>query len=210
MRAIRTLVAAWLLACVMLFPATADEALFNPDAPTILLLQYKLAATTPPFEAMAKWDAQKNAVDEFHRPALESQTNAELKSKFAGINGVQRISLSLVSNLGEYDAQYGEYDFDINDGSVIQFHAFGRRVNVALTNGTLAQSWKLTASDAEAVLHKNKEQRGVYLALNLELLPSPPGTEDEPLVLNARIVSYDVLSWVGHAKLGSVVVEAKP
>jgi hypothetical protein len=125
----------------------------------------------------------------------------------ASLQGVEKIIVNLGSHFSEYDAQYNEYDFDINDGSYIAYSAFGRQVRIALTNGTKAQTWKLGPKEAEEALRKNKGDRLATLVLTLMLLESPPAVDGEPVVLNARVIGYDVLTGYSHVKLGSVVVD---
>lgn len=60
------------------------------------------------------------------------------------------------------------------------------------------------------MLRKNMGQRDVTLSLVLELIESTPAVDGESLVLNAKIVGYDILSggYGDKIKLGYVVVES--
>ena len=188
----------------------AADVISNPDAATIYLLQCKLSGTAPAFEAMEQADSTVKAADEFHRADAIKRLDASLRARYASLDGVKKIVVNLANHFSEYDGQYGEYSFDINDGSYIPFNAFGRQINIALTNGTKAQTWKLAAKDAEDVLRKNKGNRIGTLVLTLAPLQSPPAMEGQPMLLNTQIVGYDILSGVGSTKLGSVTVEAAP
>jgi hypothetical protein len=187
--------------------AYAADIVVNPDASTIFLLQCEFAKTDPPYDAITHWGSTVQSSDEFHRPEAIKEAGASLHAKAGGLQGVNKIIVNLGSRFSEYDAQYGEYDFDINDGSYITYSAFGRQVRIALTNGTRAQTWKLTPKEAEDALRKNKGDRLATLVLTLMLLDSPPAVDSEPMVLNARVIGYDVLTGYSHVKLGSVVVD---
>lgn len=210
MRALRYLLAIMLIEFSGVGAPYAAELINNPDPTTVYLLQCKLSGTDPAFEVMEQADSTVRAADEFHRAEAIKRLDASLRARFASLDGVQKIVINLANHFSEYDAQYGEYSFDINDGSYIPFNAFGRQISIALTNGTNAQTWKLTAKDAEDVLRKNKSTRFATLVLTLAPLKSPAPVDGQPILLNAKIVSYDVLSGVGSIKLGTVTVEATP
>ena len=198
--AIIALATAWVIGMPS---AYAADIIVNPDASAIFLLQCEFAKTDPPYEAITHWGGTVQSSDEFHRPEAIKQADASLHAKAASLQGVEKIIVNLGSHFSEYDAQYNEYDFDINDGSYIAYSAFGRQVRIALTNGTKAQTGKLGPKEAEEALRKNKGDRLATLVLTLMLLES----DGEPVVLNARVIGYDVLTGYSHVKLGSVVVD---
>ncbi len=190
--------------------AVADPVLGNPDPSTVLLLQYKFSRTEPPYAALALLDNAVRSADEFHKAEAIRQADAALRARAAGLAGVEKITVNLVTRFSDYDAQYGEYDFDLNDGTYISYTAFDRQVQIALTNGTSAQSWKLDAKEAEEALRKNKGNRSATLALLLSLSESLPPVNGAPPVLNAKIVSYDIFTQFGNVRLGHIVVDASP
>ncbi len=211
MRATRVSVAFAMAAAVVgLTVAYAAGIVNNPDASAVYLLQYRFAHLVPAYEAMTLWDSAVRSADEFHKPEAIRQADANLRAKAASLESVKTIVVNLGSRFTEYDTQYNEYDFDINDGSYIPYTAFGREVRIALTNGTKAQIWKLAPKDAEDVLRKNRGDKFATLVLTLSLLDSPPAVQGEPMVLNAKIVGYDVLAHFGSARLGSIVVADTP
>jgi hypothetical protein len=210
MRASSTIIAVATAWIVGMPSAYAADMLINPDASTIFLLQCEFAKTVPPYEAITHWGGAVQSSDEFHKPEAIKQADASLHAKAASLQGVLKITVNLGSHFSEYDSQYGEYDFDISDGSYVGYSAFGRQVRIALTNGTRAQTWKLGPKEAEDALRKNKGDRLATLALTLMLLESPPAVDGEPMVLNARVIGYDVLTGYSHVKLGSVVVDNAP
>lgn len=210
MRAASVAIVFALVAVIHVTAAIAAPPANNPDGATVYLLQCEYSRVAPPYEAMAQWDNAVRSADEFHKPEAITQAEANLKARAASLEGVKTIVVNLQSQFSEYDSQYGEYDFDINDGTYISYTAFGREVRIALTNGTMAQVWKLNSKDAENVLRRNKGQRYATLVLTLALLDSPPAVSGEPTMLNAKVVGYDVLAAPGNVKLGSVVVENSP
>jgi hypothetical protein len=206
-RSFRFLLAALLVQLINIVTAHAAEVINSPDPVTIYLLQCKFSGTAPAYEAMAEADSGVKAADEFHKADLAKQLAASLKARFTSLEGVKEITVNFVNHFTEYDAQNGEYDFDISDGTYIPANAFGRELRIALSNGTLAQTWKLGPKEAEEALRKNKGDRWVRLALRLALQSSPPAVGREPTVLNTKIVGYDVLNRFSNLKLGSAVVE---
>jgi hypothetical protein len=206
-RPLRSLLALMLIQLSTATASLAAESINNPDSSTIYLLQCKFSRTAPAFEAMAQTDGNVKAADEFHKADLIKRVSASLRDKFTGLEGVNEVTVSLANHFSEYDAQNNEYDFDIGDSTYVPVHAFGHELRIDLTNGTNAQAWKLAPKEAEEVLRKNKGARFVRLVLRLALQPSPPATEGEPIVLNAKIVSYDVLNSLNNVKLGNAVVE---
>jgi hypothetical protein len=208
-RLLRSLLATMLVGLAGITTSFAADIINNPDATTVYLIQCKFSGTPPAYDAIEQADNAVRAADEFHRPDVIKRLDASLRARFASLDGLKKIVVNLSNHFSEYDAQYGEYSFDINDGSFISFNAFGRQIGIALTNGTQAQTWKLTAKDAEDVLRKNKSNRIVTLVLTLAPLESPVALGGEPILLNTKIISYDVLSGIGSAKLGSVAVETK-
>ena len=211
MRAFGLLLAGALAVLVSATASHAAEAINNPDSSTVFLLQYKYSHTPVPYEAMAQRDSAVRSADEFHKPEAVKQAVARLEARAASLEGVKRIIVNLASTFSEYDTQYHEYDVNLSDGTYIPYNnASGRELRIALTNGTKAQTWPLNPQEAEDVLRKNNGSRDATLVLTLLLLPSPPAVDGEPVVLNAKIVGYDVLAQFGNAKLGSVVVERAP
>lgn len=205
---VREILPAVLMAIAMgTAPSFASDIANNPDFTTVFLLQDRYAHASPPYNAMAQWDRSVRTANEFRKSDAIKQAVAGLKARMASLQGVKEIVVNLMSNFADYDAQYHEYDFDINDGSYIPYtNGLGGEVRIALTNGTDAQAWQLSPEAAEAALRKNDGERGATLVLTLQLLPSSPAADGETPVLNAKIVKYDVLSDFHDAKLGSVVV----
>jgi hypothetical protein len=211
MRVFGSLLAVAVAVLMVAGTSQAAETIRNPDLSTLYLLQRKFAHTAPPYEAMAQWDNAVKSADEFQKPVIAGRIVTALKARNASLDSVKRIVVNLMSTFSEYDTQYQEYNLDISDGTYISYYdGLGGEVRIALTNGTKAQVWKLNPSEAERVLNKNGRGRNTALVLTLFLLPSPPAVDGEPIVLNAKIIGYDVLADHSSARLGSVVVERTP
>lgn len=189
-------------------PAFAGVLMENPNAEEVYFLQQEYAHTAPDLSALAQTYTNVKIADEFHKPSLVNQVVAQLRQQEASVQGVTMITVDLNAEFSPYDAEYGEYDFDINDGTYIPYQAFDGLIQIDLLNGTDAQSWSLKPDLAQAVLDKSGGTRQVTLALKLQLENSPPGVEGQPLVLNARILSYDVLAQTSGMRLGHVDVNS--
>lgn len=211
MRLFRAVLAFVVFIGLNMVSARAAESISNPDPSAVLYLYYKYAHTDPPYEALAQWELGNKPIDEFHKQEALAQAEARLKAMAASVGGVKQVTVNLMDNFSDYDPQFQEYDFGLNDGSYIPFNnVYGRNLRIALTNGTKAQTWKLGPKEAEEILHKNKGQRYVTLVLTLLLQESIPAGEGEPLTLNAKILSYDIMTGYGNTRLGKVVVEPNP
>lgn len=187
--------------------AQTDHALDNPDNISVYLLEEKYSHSAPDFVSLAQNDPSVMAADEFHKQALQDEIVTQLKAKFAALQTVDTIVVNLDSTFGPYDSDYDEYDFDINSGSFIDYDALGQQVQIALTNGNDAQSWPLKPDEAEKILDLNNQQRNVTLVLRLALESSSPPIYGQPGMLNAKVISYDVLAGQTSIKLGHVNVQ---
>jgi hypothetical protein len=188
--------------------AQPNHILDNPDNISVYLLQEKYSNSAPDFVSLAQNDPSVKGADEFHKQALQDQIVAQLKAKFAALQNIDTIVVNLYTTFGPYDSDYDEYDFDINSGSFIEYDALGQEVEIALTNGNDAQSWPLKPDDAEKVLDLNDQQRNVTLVLTLKLQSSSPAIYGQPGVLNAKVISYDVLANQTNVRLGHVNVQS--
>jgi hypothetical protein len=167
-----------------------------------LFLYYATSGENPPLSEIADLST---ASKEFNRDDAHAKIEAQLKAKLEAVKGVKFLQVNLGSSFGQYDEKYKEYDFDLGTGTTIPFTAFNRNVDLVLTNGGLAESWKLDPSEAAEVLRKNGGSRGVQLLLHLQVLDAPPSTSDSQLRINVRILDYDIHNYRGD-RLGRVVV----
>lgn len=193
-------------------PAIAGTPLINPNGDEIYFLQQEYSQTTPVLNSLAQADDSVINADEFQKQHALNQVVGQLKQQEASVKGVTTITVDLNTTFTPYDSDYGEYDFNISDGTYIPYTAFQetyqpKAVQIDLINGTDAQSWSLKPDLAQSVLDKTGGTREVILALKLQLESSPPGVQGQPLVLNAKVLSYDVLTQTGGIRIGHVDVQ---
>jgi len=207
MRRILSLAVAGIVLVVAWSPAFAAGPPPDLDAAEMFLLQYAYSNVPPDYKAMAEWNPDVRQADEFRRPRLIAAHVARLTAEMAVLRTTRVITVTTFVQLDPYDSQYGEYDLKLDNGSAVTFESgTGKQVQVALTNGDDANIWKLPPDEASAVLATNKGLHSVRLSLTLALLPSPPAAPNQPAILKARILRYDVYQNFGDVKLGSVVV----
>jgi hypothetical protein len=184
----------------------ADELVPNPDGITLYFLHTTLAHEEPFYEKLASLDREVQAADEFHRDAITQKATERMKAKVKSVADTKFLLVNLNSKFGEYDSQYKEYDFDVDDGAWIPFEAFGRAIHVNLANAGKARIWSLDPDAAAFALKKVKGNRNVVLKLKLEVIDSPAAVDNEPIVINAKIVEYDIVGGSDNARLGKVII----
>ena len=185
----------------------ANRELANPEPIELYFLHYLLAGTEPPFRDLAKLDPAFRSANEFNRDAALARAEADLRAKAETVKGVKFLEVNLEDAFGEYDSKYKEFDFTIGNGSRISFGAFGRQINLVLTNGGLAQSWQLDPAEAQDVLRRTAGDRKVVLVLKLELIGAPPAASGTTLLsINTRILQYEIRSR-RNVRLGNIVVK---
>ena len=179
--------------------------LVDPTGTDLLLLHYAVSGSEPPFREIAQHDPSVQAANEFDREALITKVSEQLKATARTVRDVRALQVSIEGYFGQYDEKYREFDFDLSDGTVISKLAFGREVDLVLSNGGLAQSWPMEPSEAADVLRRTGGNRQVVLVLKLEILDAPPAIEGAPLRINTRIAEYEIRS-KQNLRLGRVVV----
>lgn len=202
-----------ILLCLVASPvaATQQSVLAQPSALDLHLLAYHIAGAEPPLSALAALDPKVRAADEFKRASVAEEVERQLQSRVQSLEGVKRLKVNLSANLGEFDAKYNEYDFvGLGDGTYIPSQSpFGREVRLALTNGSEAQAWKLEPKEAEAVLQRNRGSRYVTLVMTLEILTAQAPIDGQPLVIDTKVVEYDVLGSDESVRLGKVALSGE-
>lgn len=198
----------WAIGGLLILPvhAWAQTTLVNPSPISLLLLQARYSATSPDYKALVETLPSVQQADEFHKAQVISDEVKKLQQTYASYKNVSNVVINLDNSFEPYDSDNDEYDFDIDDGTYISYTALGRSLQVDLTNGTASQSWQLSPQAAQTVLDTNGGNRQVVLVLNLHLEQSPPPIDGQTAVLNASIISYDVLGVFTNQKLGHVDV----
>ena len=126
-------------------PAADDgKLLTEPTGVDLFFLQYSISGAQPAFSDLAKLDPAVRSANEFNRESVLAKVEAELRARADAVRGTKLLQVNLDDSFGQYDTKYKEYDFQMGSGTVIPFYSvFGREVQLALTNGGLAQAWKL-------------------------------------------------------------------
>lgn len=191
----------------VVYAADTITSLNEPKADDLAFIAYRVARVEPPFTSWAE-DVVK-PLDEFKRPNAQRVIETTMRSRFEQLKNTNVLRINLSSSFGEYDDQYHEFDFNINDGSFIPFDMpfHNTRITINLTNGSIAQAWPLPPADVEKLLHKLKNRRYVTLSLKLQVIRATASTiSGEPISLDTKILEYDILNDLTSAKLGHVDV----
>jgi hypothetical protein len=187
--------------------AASGKTLTDPSGDDLFLLHYCLSGADPAFPELAKLDSKVRSADEFTRNSVAANIEKQLRARAAEVCGTGHLVIDLSDRFGEFDDKYKEYSFTMRNGSVITLaSAFGRAVEIVLTNGGLARTWKIEPQDAQDVLRRTKGNRSAVLALKLDVLNAVPAFNSAPLTINARIVEYEIRSETDNLRLGNVVV----
>lgn len=188
-------------------PLEEGKLLVDPAGVDVFFLQYAISGASPDFTELANLDPAVQAANEFSRNATRARVEGELRARAGSVQGTTLLQVNLNDSFGEFDSKYREYDFKMGNGSVIPYFAvFGREVDLALTNGGLAQSWRLEPSEAEDILRRTGGDRNVLLVLRLQILNAPPAMNGAPMRINTRILEYGIRSSLKDIPLGKVVV----
>jgi hypothetical protein len=183
------------------------KTLIDPSGIDLFFLQYAVSGATPPFADLAKLDTTVQSADEFSRDATLAKVEAQLRARASAVHGTSYLQVNLINSFGQYDGKYKEYDFQMVNGTTISYSGiFGREVDLTLTNGGFAETWKLDPTEAEDVLRRTGGSRSVVLVLKLEILDAPPPVNDAPLRINTRILEYEIQSQFKNVRLGKVIV----
>jgi hypothetical protein len=186
----------------------AGKLLTDPDGIDLFFLQYSISGAAPSFSDLAGLDSTVQSANEFNRDDARAKVEAQLRARAEAVRGTRLLQVSLNDSFGQYDPKYKEYDFQMGSGTVVPFNSlFRREVDLALTNGGLAQSWKLEPSEAEDVLRRTGGDRHVLLVLKLQVLDAPPPVSGAPLRINTRVLEYEIRSTLKNIHLGQVIVE---
>lgn len=191
------------------FGDTAPIILINPSAEDLVLLAYNLAGTTPPFDTWAAADPSVTSLDEFHRASAAKALSATMQARYNKIKNMGEIKIEVDTTFGDYNSQYGEFDFDMSDGTNVPYQTPLNQggIVVNLTNGGMAQSWTLSSANAEKVLALTKDDRNVALTMTLKLNDATlPTNNGDPISIDTTVVGYDIANEQSKMRLGHVAV----
>ena len=218
LKPLRPWLAAMLACAIGMFLVPADRtAAAGPHAPVmsptgedLTFLAYILADTEAPFAAWVAADRSVASQNEFKRAAAAKALETKMRARSDELKNVRLIHIDLRSRFGEYNDRYSEFDFNISDGTYIDFQTPLRRfgVRMHLVNGGLAETWSLPPAEAEKVVNLVGGDRNVVLGMTLQLVAATVPAEDyEPLSIDARVIEYDIVSDHKNLRLGHVVVK---
>jgi hypothetical protein len=188
---------------------TKPDVLVNPSGRDLALIAYHLAGAQPPCDSWANADSKISQLDEFNRPDAIKRFVESCQRRSTALDHVQDVRVQTGSTFGEYNSQYGEFDLQIDDGTSIDFNTFPAPtpVSIHLINGSLAQAWPLSASEARTVLSVTKGSRYVLLVMSIHLKSSELGDGSDRVTLDGKVVDYDIENSNGDRRLGHVTVK---
>lgn len=151
--------------------------LLNPDDSTMVFLYQNLAGLTPQFAQWVELDNRVRYGDPRDRAALRETIKAELEAAAASVEEAGLLRLSLQNaNLSKYDPTYGEFVVGaLSPGSVIEYEAFGQKVNLKFANGRTAQIWKVSPEQGQEIDDRMANSRIAKLDVLLQIRSVVPG-----------------------------------
>ena len=186
--------------------AQTETELASPSAQEMYYIQNFVAGTEPAYRELAKRDPEYNRANEFDREAVLNRLETNLRKGAEHLKSVRLLRVNVADSFGEYDPRYQEYDFTISNGSSFSFNAYGKSVELVVTNGSMAQGWRLTPAQAEDVLRRNEGSRKVTLILHLAIDDAAPGLGNSAAKMNAHILDYEIRG-KGGILLGRIEVK---
>lgn len=186
--------------------AQTQTELASPSAQEMYYIQNFVAGTEPAYRELAKRDPEYNRANEFDRETVLNRLEANLRKGAEHLKSVRLLRVNVADSFGEYDPRYQEYDFTISNGSSFSFNAYGKGVELVVTNGSMAQGWKLNPSQAEDVLRRNDGSRRVTLVLHLSIDDATPALGNSAAKLNAHILDCEIRG-KGGILLGRIEVK---
>lgn len=195
-------------------PATApalpgrNAELVNPDASTVVMLYYDLAGLAAPIEQWVNGDNRVQMAPPADKPAQRAAVRAELEAGVAGVRNAGAIRLSILANLGEYDATYGEFTVRaFAPSSVLEFKAFGQAVALKFGNARAAQVWRVPADQAEGV-----RDRVGYASVSADALLRIRDVHAAPEggTITVNVIEYELREDRGGTLLGRVQPAQQP
>lgn len=176
----------------------------NPDDASMVFLYQDIAGLTPQFDQWVELDNRVRSGDPRDRAALRETVRAELEAAANAVNDVGLIRLSLHSaDLSHYDPTYGEFVVGaLAPSSVIEYKAFGQKVNLKFANGRTAQIWKVPPEQGQAIDDRlsnyNKAKLDVLVQVR-SVVPGPGGGS-----IMADVIEYELRDARDDSTIGRV------
>lgn len=178
--------------------------LVDPDHAAMVFLYFDIVGLPPPIDAWAELDRRVIAARPADKQTQRDIARAELQAAAAAVRGVGRLRLSMSGHLSDYDPTYGEFTVGaFAPSSTVQFRAFDQNVSLKFGNGRDAQTWTVSADEAQAV-----RDRIAYAGTKVDALLVITGTQPSANggALIADVVEYEVRSAQTNQLLGRVKV----
>ncbi|MBA4285537.1 MAG: hypothetical protein C0434_08410 [Xanthomonadaceae bacterium] len=185
-------------------PAVGSDSLDYPDDLQLLLLGYRLAGQTPPFETWAQEAQAVRNADEFSRAGVLKAEVERLQAVAASVAGVGYVRVKTHCNLSEYDGGRGGYYLPAFEPGVrYSFEAFRDKVDLQIANSADAYLWPLTPDAARGILQKTGT-RAVDVDMHIAITRA--ARRANGLQLDGRVQDYRVISsqYGNPAVLGTV------
>ena len=172
--------------------AVGSQTLDYPDDLQLLLLAYRLAGQTVPFDAWARTASSVQSADEFSRATALQAEIERLQAVAASVADVGFVRVKTSSNLSEYDGSRGGYYLPAFEPGVrYDFEAFHEKLGLQVANSADAYLWPLTPDAARDVLQK-AGMRTVSVDMNIAIVRAT--RRSSGLQLEGRVVDYRVIS----------------
>jgi hypothetical protein len=150
--------------------------LVNPEPLAVVLLNYDLTGTEPPFARWVESDSRVTTARPIDKPAQRELVRAELEAALAAVKGVGALRLTMAAELSDYDPSYGEFTIrSLAPSRVVTFDANQQHVELRFANGLDAQVWKLGPDEAQLVRDKLGPFGGATLDVLVRITDVQPG-----------------------------------
>jgi hypothetical protein len=182
--------------------------LVNPDASTVVLLYYSLAGLAAPIEQWVNGDSRVQMAPPADKPARRTAVRAEFEAGLAGVRNAGAIRLSILANLSEYDATYGEFTVRaFAPSSMLEFKAFGQTVALKFGNARAAQVWRVPPAQAQSV-----RDRVGYASVSADALLQVRDVHAAPEggTITVNVIEYELREDRGGTLLGRVQPAQQP
>ncbi len=184
--------------------AVGSQTLDYPDDLQLLLLAYRLAGQTPPFDTWARTASSVQSADEFSRAAALKAEIERLQAVAASVADAGFLRVKTDCNLSEYDGSRGGYYLPAFEPGVrYNFEAFREKLGLQVANSADAYLWPLTPNAARDVLQKAGMRT---VSVDMRIAISRATRRSSGLQLEGRVVDYRVISlqYGNPAVLGAV------
>ena len=172
------------------------------------MLYFNLAGLAAPLEQWVNGDNRVQMAPAADKPAQRAAVRAELEAGLAGVRNAGAIRLSILANLGEYDATYGEFTVRaFAPSSVVEFKAFGQSVALKFGNARAAQVWRVPADQAQGV-----RDRVGYASVSADALLQIGDVHAAPEggTITVNVIEYELREDRGGTLLGRVQPAQQP